>query len=79
MAFHSSTKAIYDWLSTGQASHFCHPIFFGPGKVLVFANICSRDLSAYESDFRGRLQQYAAAIKKKDGLAAYMAPEIEGF
>ncbi len=52
---------------------------FGPGKVLVFANIRNRDLSPFESDFRVRLQEYADKIKAKDGLQAYMAPELEGF
>lgn len=52
---------------------------FGPGKVLVFANIRNRDLSPFESDFRVRLQEYSEKIKAKDGLQAYMAPELEGF
>src|SRR5258706_6189917 len=32
---------------------------FGPGKVIMFANILGRDKSQYESDFRGLLQKYA--------------------
>src|SRR5262249_20603212 len=52
---------------------------FGPGKVLVFANIRNRDNTPYQSHFRVRLQDYAAKIKGKDGLEAYMAPELEGF
>jgi glutamine synthetase len=64
-----------DWTSTT----FLPADVFGAGKVLIFANICNRDLTPYESDFRGRLQQYASVIKKKDGLEAFMAPEIEGF
>ncbi len=52
---------------------------FGPGKVLVFASVCGRDGTPYESDFRARLQAYAAHIRAKDGLEAYMAPEVEGF
>ncbi len=52
---------------------------FGPGKVVVFANVCNRDMTPYESDFRGQLQAYAQKIKAKDGLEAYMAPELEGF
>ena len=52
---------------------------FGAGKVIVFANVCNRDLTPYESDFRAQLQSYAAQIKEKDGLEAYMAPEVEGF
>ncbi len=52
---------------------------FGPGKVMVFANIRNRDNTPFESDFRVRLQEYATKIQKKDGLQAYMAPELEGF
>lgn len=52
---------------------------FGPGKVLVFANVCNRDGSPYESDFRAQLQSYAVAMKAKDDLEAFMAPEVEGF
>lgn len=53
--------------------------FFGPGKVSVFANIKDKDGKPYESDFRGRLQEYARQVKKSKGLEGFMAPEIEGF
>lgn len=52
---------------------------FGPGKVLAFANVCGRDNTPYESDFRAQLQSYAAQMKNKNGLEAFMAPEVEGF
>lgn len=52
---------------------------FGPGKVVMFANILNRDRTQYESDFRGLLQQYTRELKKKDGLVAYASAEIEGF
>lgn len=52
---------------------------FGPGKVIVFANVADRDLKPYESDFRGRLQAYAREIKDSQSLEGFMAPEIEGF
>lgn len=52
---------------------------FGPGKVLFFASVLNRDRSPYANDFRGRLKEYTAQLKKKDGLTAYAAPEIEGF
>ncbi len=71
----SDLRLSVDWTSTT----FLPSDVFGPGKVLVFANICNRDLTPYESDFRGRLQQYADTIKAKDGLEAFMAPEVEGF
>jgi glutamine synthetase len=36
-------------------------------------------MNVYETDFRGQLQVYAQNMKAKDGLTAYMAPELEGF
>ena len=52
---------------------------FGPGKVMFFATVLNRDRTPYISDFRGRLRAYTAELKKKEGLTAYAAPEIEGF
>lgn len=52
---------------------------FGPGKVVLFASVMNRDRTPYESDFRGRLKLYTEELKKRDGLTAFAAPEIEGF
>ena len=52
---------------------------FGPGKVIMFANILGRDKKQYESDFRGLLKQYLKELKTKEGLTAYASPELEGF
>lgn len=52
---------------------------FGAGKVIVFANIARRDSKPYEADFRGLLQSLTLEMKSKEGLSAYMAPEVEGF
>ncbi len=52
---------------------------FGPGKVIMFANILGRDKKQYGSDFRGLLQKYTEDLKKKEGIIANVAPEIEGF
>lgn len=71
----SDLRLVIDWTSIT----FLPSDIFGPGKVLVFANICGRDLKPYASDFRGRLQAYMTDVKKSRGLEAYMAPEIEGF
>lgn len=71
----SDLRLVVDWTSTT----FLPSDIFGPGKVLVFANICGRDLTPYESDFRGRLQAYTQEMKRSSGLEAFMAPEIEGF
>lgn len=52
---------------------------FGPGKVIFFANINNRDRNQYESDFRGILAEYTKSLKNKEGLTAFVSPEIEGF
>jgi len=52
---------------------------FGPGKVIMFANILNRDKTLYESDFRGLLEEYAKELKEKKGLVANASAEIEGF
>lgn len=52
---------------------------FGPGKVIMFANITFRDGTPHPSDFRGRLQAYVSSLLKDEGLELFMAPEIEGF
>lgn len=52
---------------------------FGPGKVIMFANIQNKDKSQYESDFRGLLQNYVSQLKIKKGLIPYASAEIEGF
>lgn len=52
---------------------------FGPGKIIMFANILDRNKIQYESDFRGLLQKYTEEMKKKNGLIANVSAEIEGF
>lgn len=52
---------------------------FGPGKVIVFAQICDRDGSIYKSDIRGLLKQYSSSLYKKDKTELFAAVEIEGF
>jgi glutamine synthetase len=71
----SDLRLVLDWTSL---THLPADVF-GAGKVAIFANIANRDLSPYESDFRGRLQAYTKKLKSDRGLEAFMAPEIEGF
>ena len=71
----SDLRLVVDWLSLT----FLPSDIFGPGKVLVFANICGSDLTPYESDFRGRLKGYIDELKAHQDMEAFMAPEIEGF
>ena len=71
----SDLRLLIDWTSL---THLPADVF-GAGKVMVFANVAGRNLEPYEADFRGRLQKYARAMKVKEGLEAFMAPELEGF
>jgi glutamine synthetase len=73
--YESDLRLLIDWTSF---THLPSDVF-GAGKVLVFANVATRDLEPYAADFRGRLQEYAKEIKNKSGLEAFMAPELEGF
>lgn len=52
---------------------------FGPGKVIFFASVLDRDRKPYASDFRGLLKLATMEMKKKEGLEAFAAAEIEGF
>lgn len=71
----SDLRLVVDWTSLT----YLPSDVFGAGKVAVFANVATRELKPYVSDFRGRLQQYAGEIKVSSGYEAFMAPEIEGF
>ena len=71
----SDLRLSVDWTSIT----FVPADVFGAGKVIVFANVCDRDMKPYATDYRGQLQAFAQSIKAKDGLTAYMAPEVEGF
>ena len=52
---------------------------FGPGKVLVFADVRSRDGSPYPADLRHRLKAYCESLFSKNGSTVHAANEIEGF
>lgn len=71
----SDLRLDVDWSSI----RFLPSDVFGPGKVIFFASVLNRDRSPYHSDFRGQLLAHTATLKKKDGVTAYAAPEIEGF
>jgi glutamine synthetase len=51
---------------------------FGPGKVLVFGDVCDQDGTPYTADLRARLKALAAELARKD-MVAQVANEIEGF
>lgn len=71
----SDLRLEVDWGSI----RFMPSDIFGPGKIICFASVMNRDRTPYISDFRGRLKSYTHDLKKKEGLTAYAAPEIEGF
>jgi glutamine synthetase len=52
---------------------------FGPGKVLVFADVLEKDGSPYAADMRARLKSYLDRLYQKDGYVCNAANEIEGF
>ena len=51
----------------------------GAGKVVLFASVLNADRTPYHSDFRSVLKAYTEELKKKKGMTAYAACEIEGF
>lgn len=71
----SDLRLEVDWSSV----RYMPADIFGPGKVIFFASVMNRDRTPYISDFRGRLKEYTSELKKREGLIAYAAPEIEGF
>ncbi len=73
--FESDLRLDVDWPSI---RHLPSDIF-GPGKVIFFASVLNRDRTPYESDFRGQLKIYSESLKKKEGITAFAAAEIEGF
>ena len=52
---------------------------FGPGKVLVFGDVISKNHQAYSADIRGVLKEYAEKLYQSDGYTLNAANEIEGF
>jgi glutamine synthetase len=71
----SDLRLAIDW----PAFYWLPAHVFGPGKVLTFAEVLSRDGSSYPADLRTRLKNYAAELFKKDGTVCHAANEIEGF
>jgi glutamine synthetase len=52
---------------------------FGPGKVLVFADVLEKDGTPYAADMRAKLKSYLDRLYQKDGFVCNAANEIEGF
>ncbi len=70
----SDLRLKLDWTSFRYAPSD----LFGLGKVLLFANVCDKDGSLYEGDFRAKLFSLCRDLAAK-GIMVNIAPEIEGF
>ena len=71
----SDLRLAIDW----PAFYWLPSDVFGPGKVLVFAEVRSQDGAPYHADLRARLKAYGDALFAKDGTVAQFAHEVEGF
>ena len=71
----SDLRLYIDW-----SSFYWGPAdIFGPGKVLVFGEVISKEGQHYEADVRGLLKTFAEQLHKKEGYTLNAANEIEGF
>src|SRR5262245_26444073 len=71
----SDLRLSIDW----PAFYWLPADMFGPGKVLVFADVLEKDGTPYVADMRAKLKAYLAALYKKAGFTCNAANEIEGF
>jgi len=71
----SDLRLFIDW----SAFYWGPADVFGPGKVLVFGDVISREGEVYAADIRGLLKKFAAEQFKKNGYTLNAANEIEGF
>ena len=71
----SDLRLAIDW----PAFYWLPADIFGPGKVLVFADVLEKDGSPYVADMRAKFKAYLAGLYKRDGLVCNAANEIEGF
>jgi glutamine synthetase len=71
----SDLRLSIDW----PAFYWLPADVFGPGKVLVFADVLERDGSPYHSGIRARLRSYTEALWNQDKIVVHASNEIEGF
>src|SRR4051812_23152184 len=71
----SDLRLAIDW----PAMYWLPSDVFGPGKVLVFAEVHEKDGSPYVADLRSRLKAFTDKKFAKDGTVFNAANEIEGF
>jgi glutamine synthetase len=71
----SDLRLVVDW----TAFYWLPADVFGPGKVLVFGEVLTREGGAYPGDMRATLKAFANQIYEKNGMVCHAANEIEGF
>jgi len=71
----SDLRLSLDW----PAFYWLPADVFGPGKVLVFSEVMSRDGAPYASDIRAQLKRWGENLWAKQQTVCHGAPEIEGF
>jgi glutamine synthetase len=71
----SDLRLTVDW----EAFYWLPADIWGPGKVLVFAEVREADGSPYVADMRSQLKHYLAGLLKDGGYTVNIANEIEGF
>src|SRR2546426_10555266 len=71
----SDLRLALDW----PAFYWLPADIFGPGKVLVFADVLEKDGSPYVADARATLKSYLDRLYARDGTVCHAANEIEGF
>lgn len=71
----SDLRLALDW----NAFYWAPGDVFGPGKVLVFADVLDRDGSPFAGDVRGNLKRLSNESFNERGYTLNAANEIEGF
>src|SRR4026208_2175407 len=71
----SDLRLAIDW----PAFYWLPADVFGPGKVLVFADVLEKDGSPYWAGRRAKLKSYLDRLQQKEGYTCNAANEIEGF
>lgn len=71
----SDLRLFLDW----SAFYWAPSDIFGPGKVLVFADVIDRSGKPFVGDVRGSLKKFATEQFTKNGYTLNAANEIEGF
>lgn len=70
----SDLKLSIDW----PAFYWLPSDVFGPGKVVVFAEVLAQDNTPFQADFRSRLHRTCNEMYEHDKTVLHVAPEIEG-